>query len=414
MADRTIVYINEVPFDVDILLSQKNYLEAIAGYIDTVTGNTTYVNALNCIPSTPPALTVDLGAGQIYSLQQTDPTDYGSLSADLRLIMQQGILADAITVGTPAPITIGDSVKYLIEVAFQQLDGNQQNRTFLAAPSQLVDTQRQGLVSVITKAGVPAPTGTEVTPTPDAGYTGIWVITVAYGQTTVVSGDIVRYPGAPFILEKLQDKISNATASTIYLTIAQAAATYLTIVNAAATYLTIANAAATYLTIANAAATYLTIANAAATYVKLPPFGSAPYIFNVDKSADEIYGAGGSVIIFDSININIGTWYNAATGRITPTFPCSMLLTTSLEFNTTLGDATILMGITKNGGSFVDFSTLFLSSAFQTGADNVTTLIEFNGAGEFAEVVIVVGGVNVELLANSGTGAVFKGFVVVN
>jgi hypothetical protein len=221
MANRRIVYTNEVPYDLDILWSELNSYRAIGQLIDTVLGNTTELNGFNCIPSTPAALTVDVEPGQIYSEEETDTLAYGNtptagIPIDARPLMKQGMLLDAITLSTPAPATIGFSIKYLIQIAFQEVDDDLQNRPFYNAVSQNVANSRSDLADVVVKAGIAATTGTEATPTPDAGFTGAWVVTVANGQTTVTSGDIVRYSGAPFILEKLKDKISEATANQLY------------------------------------------------------------------------------------------------------------------------------------------------------------------------------------------------------
>jgi hypothetical protein len=58
-------------------------------------------------------------------------------------------------------------------------------------------------VAVQVKAGTAATTGSQVTPTPDAGYIGLWVVTVANGQTTITSGNISLYPGAPLVTSSM-------------------------------------------------------------------------------------------------------------------------------------------------------------------------------------------------------------------
>jgi len=317
-----------------------------------VTGNSTYVNGLACIPSTPPALTVDVEPGQIYSLSETDSTDYGSIPTDLRLIMQQGILADAITSGTPAPITIGDSVKYLIEAAFQQADGVQVNRTFLAAPSQLVDTQRQGLVSIITKAGVPAPTGTELTPTPDAGYIGLWVITVAYGQTTVTAPDIAVYPSAPFITEKLQDKISQTTADN--------------------------------------------------RYVKVPTLGAAAYFWR---------GTGTSTGITTSptvINLTQASgplaWISG--NKFQPTFACVATLSVFLDIIFDAAQAQVYELVNSNGQYFAQSHELPGSGS---GQINASGTFSFNGTSDYVEVFGRTG-----FSTGSGTIVNFSAVIIAN
>lgn len=396
MVDRTIVYPIEVPFDIDILQSQKNILLGFSEYISTVTGLSGYVNGLECVPSTPAALTVEIGPGSVYENSAVDSTPYGSLPATPLLIMQQGISYNDVTLSTPAPPTIGNSIKYLVQVSFAQTDGIPQNRTFFGQPSQIVNTQRQGLIDIGVKPGIEAPTGTEVAPSPDPGFIGLWVVTVAFGQTTVLSGDIAVYPGAPFIIEKLQDKISLTTAL--------------------ANFYTQAYIDANYYTQAFINANYYTQATTNASFVKVPNSpGSAIYIVRVEKTSDQVYVSPGAyTIIFDQVNQNINTWYNSGTGRITPTFPCTMCLTTSLDFNTTLGDAYILMGVNKNGGSLIGFQGIQLGGSFQTSGACATAIVEFDGVGDYAEVSISVGGVSVELFANSGSGAVFNAFIIAN
>jgi hypothetical protein len=54
-----------------------------------------------------------------------------------------------------------------------------------------------------TKAGTAAPTGTETTPAPDAGYAGIAVVTVANGQSSIINSNIAPYGAVAFIPAKL-------------------------------------------------------------------------------------------------------------------------------------------------------------------------------------------------------------------
>ena len=52
------------------------------------------------------------------------------------------------------------------------------------------NTVRKGAVVVQVKAGASATTGSQVTPAPDSGYVGLYVITVANAQTTITSSNI--------------------------------------------------------------------------------------------------------------------------------------------------------------------------------------------------------------------------------
>lgn len=70
------------------------------------------------------------------------------------------------------------------------------------------NTIRQDLCAVSLKAGTAAATGSQTTPAADTGYTALWVITVANGQTAINTGDIVAAAGAPFIGDKLTARLA--------------------------------------------------------------------------------------------------------------------------------------------------------------------------------------------------------------
>ena len=48
-------------------------------------------------------------------------------------------------------------------------------------------TTRKGVCLLQVKTGTAATTGTQTTPAPDAGFTGLYAVTVANGQTTITS-----------------------------------------------------------------------------------------------------------------------------------------------------------------------------------------------------------------------------------
>jgi hypothetical protein len=59
-------------------------------------------------------------------------------------------------------------------------------------------TVRQCKCIVSLKAGVPATTGTQTAPAPDAGFIGLYTITVANGASQITSGNITQLANAPF------------------------------------------------------------------------------------------------------------------------------------------------------------------------------------------------------------------------
>lgn len=74
--DRQITYPGQIPLDTDLLNTNKNAMVALAALSADVFGTITQASGLACTPSTPAALTVQVGAGRIYSLQNIDGTAY--------------------------------------------------------------------------------------------------------------------------------------------------------------------------------------------------------------------------------------------------------------------------------------------------------------------------------------------------
>ncbi|MBU9203140.1 hypothetical protein KTD31_17425 [Burkholderia multivorans] len=210
--DRVINYPGSIPRSVDLLQTNRNVMTALGMLAQELFGTTTTASGFACTPTSPAGLSVLVGPGRLYSQQATDPLQYSSLPADTTdLIIKQGIVNTSTPLSCPAPSTSGQSVNYLVEVAFQETDTNPVVLPYYNAanPSQPFSgpnnsgsanyTSRQDTVQLQVKAGTPATTGTQVTPAPDAGFVGLWVVTVAYGQTTITSGNISQYPGAPLL-----------------------------------------------------------------------------------------------------------------------------------------------------------------------------------------------------------------------
>src|SRR5574343_103919 len=227
--DRSIFYPGEIPRSSDVLNAQKYAMTAIAKLSAALFGTSTLLNGLACTPTSPASMTVQVAAGEIYALASMDATDYGSVVADTtHQILKQGIVLDTQTFSTPAPATSGHAINYLIQVGYADKDTDSAVLPYYNASNIHVAwsgpsntgvaqyTTRKGACVVSIKTGVSALAGTQVTPTPDVGYVGAWVVTVLQGATTVTSGNISQYPNAPFLTETLLDKISQASADTRY------------------------------------------------------------------------------------------------------------------------------------------------------------------------------------------------------
>ena len=214
--DRNLVYPGAIPLDTDLLMLNRNAMMAVGFLTQAVLGTGPLFDGLACGPTTPASMQVVVGPGSMVSLQTVDATAYGSLAADpLDALVKLGINLVSTTFTLTAPASAGQSIDYLIEAAFLEADSNPVVLPYYNAANPAVpytgptnsgvaqNTQRAQRVQLQLKAGMAANTGTQTPPPVDAGWTGLYVATVAYGQTTVTAPNISIYAGAPFIGAKL-------------------------------------------------------------------------------------------------------------------------------------------------------------------------------------------------------------------
>ncbi len=220
--DRIIVYDHEQIDASDVAYTNLFSMVGAAKIAKAILGSGPWLNDLTCVPTGPASLSVILNPGEIYKIENVDNSPFGPIAADTaHQILKTGILLNDTTFPLTPPSSPGQSIDYLIQATYSDSDTAAQNRPFFGASPQVVDTQRLGVLTASVKAGTPATTGTQTPPTPDAGYVGAWVITVDNGQTQITAPDIVAYTNAPFILEKLSDKISQTRADIRYAQAAQ-------------------------------------------------------------------------------------------------------------------------------------------------------------------------------------------------
>ncbi|MGA7584849.1 MAG: phage tail protein [Rouxiella badensis] len=210
--DRQIVYPGAVPLDTDLLHTNKYAMIGLAKLSAALMGASTYLRGLECTPTTPTSMTVNVAKGEIYSLQNVDGTAYSSLEADTsNTILKQGLLLSSTSFTLAAPSGNGQSINYLLQVAYSDSDSGATVLPYYNAANPAVaysgpggngaaqNTVRAGLCSVALKTGVAATTGTQTTPAADTGYTAAWVITVAQGTTTLTAANISATATAPFL-----------------------------------------------------------------------------------------------------------------------------------------------------------------------------------------------------------------------
>lgn len=215
--DRSIVYPSQQPTSNTWLGAEKAKMIAQAYLAQGVLGTNTIVDSFTCIPTVPASLAVTITPGSIYQLSSVDSTAYSSLPVDtVNQIIKQGILLQPGTNLTLTPPGVsGQAINYLIEASFLESDTGSAILSYFNSAQPTIPftgpagsgvsqpTLRQGLVSIVAKAGVAATAGSQVTPAPDAGYVGMFVVTVANGATQLTSSQISTYATAPFISVKL-------------------------------------------------------------------------------------------------------------------------------------------------------------------------------------------------------------------
>lgn len=208
--DRVIVYTGALPQDTDLLNTNLFAMIGQAFLNAAVIGSANAVAGLACTPTAPASLVVNVGVGSIYQVDEVDASGYGSLGTNTANIVKQGILSTAQSLTITPPGTTGFSQVFLVQAELQDVDAGLQVLSYYnsANPAQPFSgpansgssqyTQRTCKCTVALKAGVPATTGTQTTPSPDAGFVGLYAITVANGATQIISNNIAQLPSAPF------------------------------------------------------------------------------------------------------------------------------------------------------------------------------------------------------------------------
>lgn len=211
MVNRVIVYPAAVPQDIDLLNLSKFMMLGIGWLSFAILGacTTARVAGFACTATSPASLAVNVGPGVIYQSSVTDQNAYGSLGTDNTTIVKQGIQTGSISLPITPPTTSGFSIKYLIQAALQEADTGAQTLAFFNAANPVQpfsgpnnsgmssNTIRSCTPSIALKASAAGTTPTA--PTADSGFVGLWIVTVANGATSIVTGNITAASGAPFI-----------------------------------------------------------------------------------------------------------------------------------------------------------------------------------------------------------------------
>lgn len=222
--DRTIVYSLEQIRSYDYLQTIKDALRGQSGIIRGLIGTYSPVFwGFDPTPSSPLSLTINVSEGWITAHTVTDATAYGALAADSSVITQQGYNPAQTITFEVSDLFETQSKWALVQIAYAQQDAirsGDPNNGILpyinpdnpAQPFQgpgnnntQQNTVRLSGVEVIVKYGAPAETGLHVPPSPDANFLPVFLVSLAWGQSTITSNQInlagpdvyASYPYAP-------------------------------------------------------------------------------------------------------------------------------------------------------------------------------------------------------------------------
>lgn len=226
--DKRPTYPGAIPLDLDILTPQRNAELALGAVLEAVFGSTTAISGLAVAPTSPASMQVKVGPGCIIFTTTVDTltSGFGSLPVDnANALVKVGHNLTPTTMSTlTAPAIAGQSQNWLIEAQFIEADGTPVVLPYYNAADPAVpytgpansgttnNTARTNRVQLQWKGGTAATTGTQNTPSPDAGWTGVAVVTVANGQSSITASSIVPYSLAPFVPTKLPQLRKQLTA----------------------------------------------------------------------------------------------------------------------------------------------------------------------------------------------------------
>lgn len=212
--DRQIVYPGTIPLETDLLNTNKFAMTAMAKLAMALLGSDTCLYGLHCKPDSTSSLRIQVGPGQIYSLENVDNTPYSSLAADTsQKILKQGLICESTTFELTAPSASGHSINYLVQVTYEDVDSDEIVLPYYNAanPAETYSGpgnsgmaqpgKRSGVCRLVLKTGEASLTGSQVTPQPDPGFVAAWAITVTAGMKAIMQDSILRVQGAPFLPE---------------------------------------------------------------------------------------------------------------------------------------------------------------------------------------------------------------------
>lgn len=210
--DRSIIYSQEQGRSFDFCSFEKDALFALgrvySGVMGMAVSQATVIDGFAASQTSPASLSINLAAGHIYSVAAIDATSFGALPLDTSNVYNQGRTAAQAVTLTTTGIASGQKQWALIEVQFQSVDAVRAsdpnggiplfwNSSNPASPLNgqagnglTIPTVRQGVAAIQVIYGTAVSAGSEVPPAPTVGWTPMYLIDLAFGQTTILNGQI--------------------------------------------------------------------------------------------------------------------------------------------------------------------------------------------------------------------------------
>lgn len=228
--NRLIIQTGQEVLDTDLLNVQRWTMMALGYLAEGLVGgggSLTWASQFDIAPTSPASLSFTLSRGALFTINGTvvDANNFGILSADTNPLMKFAINEAPTTFTLTPPSTSGYSINYLIEAQFAETDAVPVVLPFYNASNPSIvlwgpggqgaqnNTQRLQTVTLALKAGTAATTGTQTTPATDAGFVPLYVVPVAYGQTSLTTANLTGCR----VGQWLGFKLRNANARAMFM-----------------------------------------------------------------------------------------------------------------------------------------------------------------------------------------------------
>jgi len=205
MPDRFLLPLNALLSSSTYNNVQQNTLVGLGAALEATFGASNAVYGLGMTATAPGSLSMYVNRGGVLSLQEVDASAPGSGAVNTNTVVKAGVLHAPYELTFAAPSTGGTSINYLVQVQYGTDDIDPLELNYVDPATGIpyvgntaVSTLRADIVEIEVKAGTPAATGSQTTEGVDAGWIGLWVVTVNEGQTQLTTDDVTEYPNVPW------------------------------------------------------------------------------------------------------------------------------------------------------------------------------------------------------------------------